>query len=66
VSTLLSVNAIRGLQELAAPEKKIVRVRAPSVVGRVVESPEDIDQAVEMLREHLLKILAEDARIVLE
>jgi hypothetical protein len=62
----LKVNAIRGLQELAAPEKRIVRVRLSSVMGRVLESSEDVDQAVEDLRTHLLKLVAEDVRIVLE
>ena len=59
-------HAIRALQELAAPEKKIVRVRVASVLGSVVETSEEVEQAVERLKEHLLKLLAEDTRIVLE
>jgi hypothetical protein len=39
VDTLQS-HAIRALQELATPEKKIVRVRLASVLGNVVETPE--------------------------
>jgi hypothetical protein len=62
----LKVNAIRGLQELAVPEKRIVRVRLSSVMGRVLESSEDVDQAFDGLRTHLLKLVAEDVRIVLE
>jgi hypothetical protein len=65
VDTLKS-HAIRVLQELATPEKKIVRVRLASVLGSVVETPEDVEQAVERLKEHLLKLLAEDTRLVLE
>jgi len=65
VDTLKS-HAIRALQELATPEKKIVRVRLASVLGSVVETPEDVEQAVERLKEHLLKLLAEDTRLVLE
>src|SRR5207247_6997033 len=65
VETLKS-HAIRELQELATPEKKIVRVRLASVLGSVVETPEDVEQAVERLKEHLLKLLAEDTRLVLE
>lgn len=65
VDTLKS-HAIRALQELATPEKKIVRVRLVSVLGSVVETPEDVEQAVERLKEHLLKLLAEDTRLVLE
>ena len=62
----LRTGVIRELQELATPEKKIVRVRVSSVLGSVVETPEDVEQAVERLKEHLLKLLAEDTRIVLE
>ncbi len=62
----LKSQAIRELQELAAPEKKIVRVRVSSVLGSIVETPEDVEQAVERLKEHLLKLLAEDTRVVLE
>jgi hypothetical protein len=65
VETLQS-HAIRALQELAAPEKKIVRVRVAAVLGSVVETSEEVEQAVERLKEHLLKLLAEDTRIVLE
>jgi hypothetical protein len=65
VETLQSY-AIRALQELAAPEKKIIRVRVSSVLGSVVETSEEVEQAVERLKEHLLKLLAEDTRIVLE
>jgi len=41
-------------------------VRASSILGSVVETPGDIEEAIERLREHLLKLLAEDIRIVLE
>jgi len=63
---VFKVSAIRGLQELATPEKKIVRVRASSILGTIVETPKDIDDAIERLKKHLLKLLAEDTRIVLE
>jgi hypothetical protein len=68
--------AIRELQELAAPEKKIVRVRVASILGSVIEKPDNPDDSEEFearltdrineLREHLLKLLAEGARIILE
>jgi hypothetical protein len=56
----------QAFQRLAAPEKRIVRARLSSVVGRVLESSEHVDQAVEGLRTHLLQLVAEDVRIVLE
>jgi len=62
----LKAKAVRQLQELAVPEKKIMRVRISSIIGNVVESREDVENVVERLRDHLLKLLAEDARVVLE
>ena len=58
--------AIRRLQELAAPEQKVERVHVTQVLGSVLETPEDVEEAIERLKEHLLKILAEGSRIVLE
>jgi hypothetical protein len=72
----LKSQAIRELQELAAPEKKIVRVRVASILGSVIEKPDNPDDSeafemrltgrIEELREYLLKLLAEGARIILE
>jgi hypothetical protein len=73
---VLKSQAIRELQELASPEKKIVRVRVASILGHVIEKPDNPEdsEAFEMrltgrideLREYLLKLLAEGARIILE
>ena len=62
----LKTQTILSLQELAAPEKKVVRVRVSAVLGNVVDNPEDLNQAIERLKEHLLKLLAKGVRIVLE
>ena len=72
----LKSQAIRELQELASPEKKIVRVRVASILGNVIEKPDNPDDSEEFetrltgrideLREYLLKLLAEGARIILE
>ncbi|GIW91562.1 MAG: hypothetical protein KatS3mg109_1994 [Pirellulaceae bacterium] len=62
----LKADALRRLQQLAAPEKKIITVRVSRLAGGVIESPEDVQQLIEQLREHLLKLLAEEVRIVLE
>lgn len=72
----LKSQAIRELQELASPEKKIVRVRVASILGSVIEKPDNPDDSEEFeprlrdrideLREHLLNLLAEGARIILE
>jgi hypothetical protein len=72
----LKTHATRELQELAAPEKKIVRVRVSSILGSVIEKPDHPDDSEEFekrltdrideLKEYLLKLLAEGARIILE
>lgn len=59
-------DAVRRLQGLAAPEQRVERVRLTAVLGSVLESPADVEEAIERLKEHLLKILAEGSRIVLE
>ena len=62
----LTARVVRELQALAVPEKRIVRVRVASLLSNVVEDADDVEVAVDRLREHLLKLLAEDTRIVLE
>jgi hypothetical protein len=75
VETLKS-HAIHELQELAAPEKKIIRVRVSSILGSVIERPDNPGDSEEFeqrltdrlneFKEHLLKLLAEGVRIILE
>lgn len=72
----LKLHAIRELQELAAPEKKTVRVRVASILGSLIEKPDNPDDSEEFearlaerideFKEHLMKLLAEGARIILE
>jgi hypothetical protein len=59
---------INRLQEAMDPEAQIKRIRVAEVVGdyQALESEEDIATALERLKEHLLKILASGARIILE
>lgn len=49
-----------------APDIPVERVRVSAFFDGSLESPEAVDAAVERLREHLLKLVAEDVRIVLE
>jgi len=67
--------AVRRLQKLATPEQTVVTVRVADILGSVLRDvdPNDlektekaVDAALKALREHLLKILAEGSRIVLE
>jgi len=62
----LGKKAYEQLQEALAPEVPIERVRVSAFFDGSLESPESVDAAVDRLREHLLKLVAEGARIVLE
>ena len=62
----LKARAIAALQQLTAPKKKIVRVRVSSILGNVLETPEDLEEGIKRLKEELNKLLAEGVRIVLE
>lgn len=54
------------VRELATPEERIERVRVGSLVGGRLESESDVEEALRVLREHLVKLLASGAKVVLE
>jgi hypothetical protein len=58
--------ALQALARLAAPQQRVERVRLATFLGGRLQSPADIEAGIERLREHLLKLLAEGVRIVLE
>jgi len=53
-------------QGLSAPEKRVVFLKASSVLGSVIEPPEDLERALSRLKEELEKLLREGVRVVLE
>jgi len=72
-SDLLAVDGLRSnvllrLQELLTPEEKVERVRVSSVLGmgRSLNSKEEIDEAFDLLRDHLMKLIDAGIKIVLE
>jgi len=65
----------RRLQKLATPEQEVVTVRVADILGSVLreldasdleQAEQAVDQALSDLKQRLLKILAEGARIILE
>jgi len=59
--------ALAEIQRLTAPpEAKIQRVRIADFFSGSFEAPEQVKQAVEDLQDHLLKLLDEGVRIVVE
>jgi len=64
----LRSNALWRVQELTAPEETIERVRVFDVagVGQTLSTPEEVEELLEQLRDHLLKLIASGVKIVLE
>ena len=57
------------IAELTAPTDKpprVERVRLSRIYKGKIDSKESVDRAVEALREHLMKLLLENASIILE
>ena len=57
---------IGHIQSIIAPKEKVERVKLSEFFTETLESEQAIDDAVERLREHLLKLLAEGVKIILE
>ena len=72
-SDLAAVNTLRSdvllrVQQLTAPEEKIERVRVSEVTGagQALGTPEEVEELLEQLRDHLLKLIASGSKVVLE
>lgn len=62
----LRARALARLQELAAPDQKIERVRLAEYFTMALTTHDAVDEALDRLREHLYKLVDEQSRIVLE
>ena len=63
----LRSNVILQLHQLTAPEEKVERVKISAVTGgEAIETPEEVEEMVQRLRDHLLKLIASGIRVVLE
>jgi len=72
-SDLAAVASLRSdvllrVQELTTLEEKVERVRVSDVagVGKALTTTEDVDELLEQLRNHLLKLIAAGVKVVLE
>ena len=72
-SDLAAVDRLRSdvllrVQELTAPDEKIERVRVSDVigVGQTLSTPEEVEELLEQLRDHLLKLIAAGVKVILE
>ncbi|MBI3732787.1 MAG: BREX system P-loop protein BrxC [Chloroflexi bacterium] len=64
----LRERVIHAMQELLQPEQKIKRVRMAEVVSsyQALSTPQEVEELLNRLRDHLLKLLESGAKIVLE
>jgi hypothetical protein len=64
----LRSDALLRVQELTAPEETVERVRVSDVagVGQTLGTPEEVEELLEQLRDHLLKLIASGVKVVLE
>lgn len=63
----LFAEAVAQVQKLTTlPGKKIERVRMSEFFPSAIESPDQVKQSIERLQDHLLKLLDEGVKIVLE
>ena len=58
--------AMKKIQEMAAPGEKIERVRVSTIFTGKLETPEDVETAINQLKEHLLKLLSRGMKVILE
>lgn len=60
--------ALRRIQEALEPEEKVERVQFADVFSRSqpISSAEEVDELVERLREHLLKLVESGVKVILE
>jgi soluble cytochrome b562 len=62
----LMAGVMARIVELTTPKEKIQRVRLSDFFSGTLDSEEAVQKAVQRLREHLLKLIAEGAKIILE
>ena len=60
----MKAEALTRIQELTAGEEAGERVRLSDFFAGSLDSEQTVDQAIEQLRGHLLKLLAEKVKII--
>ena len=62
----LKAEILARIQELTVGEEEVERVRLSDFFAASLDSEESVEQAIEQLRGHLLKLLAEKVKIIVE
>ncbi|RJQ12089.1 MAG: BREX system P-loop protein BrxC [Bacillota bacterium] len=58
--------ALARIEELVRPGERVERIRVASFFGGALDTEEAVNEAIERLREHLLKKLAEGVKLMVE
>jgi hypothetical protein len=60
--------ALRRIQEFLEPEEKLERVRVADITShyQAISSAEEVDELIERLRNHLLKMIESGVKVILE
>ena len=62
----LRTKVLIRIQELTAPQEKVERVKLSSFFGIGIENEEELEKSIEQLKTHLLKLIAEGVKIILD
>lgn len=62
----MRLDAIARLQQMTAPEQVVERVRLSDFFSSTVENEEDIEQAIETMKEYLLRLVAKGVKVIVE
>jgi hypothetical protein len=64
----LRQQALRRIQEFLQPDEKVERVRVADIAAQyqTISSAKEVDELVERLRDHLLKLVESGAKVILE
>ena len=62
----LKTQVMVDIQRIVSPKEKVERVRLSEFFTEALESEQAVEQAIERLREHLLKLVDEGVKIILE
>ncbi len=62
----LRAQVLSRIIELTTPEPRIERVQLASYFNGGLQSPEEVETAIEDLKSHLLKLVADDVQIIFE
>jgi len=58
--------SLAKLEQALRPEERVERVRVADLVNSAVSTREEVEELIERLRSHLLKLIEEGVRVILE